>query len=391
MKLIYLVILISILNFCLTFSQDIKNINKEIKQSANNNIIESNSKNTESKKTKESSKAKSNNLMKVKEVSRKKESQIAQNVGSEFNYNVTEYRQDVYRIQIYEGSNKLIEGDFDTASVLAPKYDKGLYMRNCSKFDKNNSVSNEILVKDRDNYYLPFLALSEFTFTDPWFSNKYFYTIFKGENTTYNVYIYFPYSLLGWEIPNKLCIDVKNKLNIARTTKISYVNTIKSDANKIASNYMMSQNMLKGIEANLSQEKRANDLKVEIDRITALMKAEVTDLQGSNDRLQEIVMALQKEQTINNSIKGRLDQLGENKNILIKAYNGLQKGNASAKSQEADLKIIITKLEGEYSKDEQILIREAPNSKNIIQTARNELFVYLDLPKMQEKLNAIAA
>jgi type II secretory pathway component PulJ len=300
-----------------------------------------------------------------------------------------------YRLQIYEGNNKIIEGDFDfiTAKSLVPQTDKGIYLTSISSFNEENPVAKEIMVKDGNSYYLPYRLLSsEFQYTDPWLSNKYFFTVFKRTNNqAYNIYIYFPYHfLVSDEISDNDAIQIKDWLNAARIKKQSYLMKVKSEANKAASSYILNTEMLYSMnQTNFTVENERAKIISEMKDIDEQMKNVVRNMQVSNDNIQHLETQLANYRYENEMLKTKINQIGERDQLLRNQFDQLKHQDESKESKKNEISSEIHNDEEEYLKSEQILKIEAPQALKSISSANVKLFVEKSIEGTQEKLREV--
>ncbi len=156
----------------------------------------------------------------------------------------------LWRMQIYKGSTKLIEGDFDLTKINTKEHDRGVCLDNISLFNTKDPTSKEIILTEGKYHYIPYRVLSEFIFSDPWLSNKYYSTIFKRVNKqTFNIYIYYPFNLFKGEISNEKADEIMVLLNNARLSKKAYIKSILSAQIKDIVSWLTNRKILASIKA----------------------------------------------------------------------------------------------------------------------------------------------
>jgi len=313
--------------------------------------------------------------------------------ASQFRVRQDQPAPNIFRIQIYEDSLKLAEGDFELDKVNSDKFNRGIYLSHVTSYVEDDPKTKEILIKDGDYVYLPYRTLStDFTYTNPWFSNKYLYTVFKRTAIEdYNIYIYFPYNAAYTYVGSPEAIKIKDSFNNLRQARQTLVTNLKSTLNIAASNYISSSKFLEAYKAHISKAKQIEDINTEIKTISNSLNNEVQNLQGSNEEITKIQNKLANENYTIDGFKRKLNQLGERQKVLkdnILTLTLTKESDLNNKKIE-ELQAKIKKEESNYLNKEAILKQEAPQAIEIIQQANNELFKNVNIQGYQERMRSI--
>lgn len=302
--------------------------------------------------------------------------------------------EEKYRLQIYAGYDRIAEGDFNykTAENPGKQFDKGIYLCNVTQSDKKTVLFQSIMVPAQDDcYFLPYRTMEGYSFYEPWFSNKYIHAIYKRtKDMTLDIYIYFPYYVLGGNVPNENCQKILEWFQTNTIRKKASINLLKAEANSIAANYTLNYDLLKQFtDGKIDVNKEIEKLKANITSMNHTIKAQMSNLRTSSDISTWLEKQIAHEQMIRNELNSFIQNLGKEIDLSLAMIDDLE--HNKDREEASKYKNLTDKFKEEYLKVTKNLENEAPQAKKNIEEAQRGALELRDMVYFQMQIKEIAS